>query len=217
MRLSTEILIRGGLFFSGLVVGAVSGVIFVSKKTESKYRNEYEKKLNREVDLMKKHWIHPDHPITEPVKKEEQKIAPEMKKTGTSSLDSYKARTVENYTPYSRVIDDISPAVDGDYLDGKADTEKLNKIGEGSTRYLEDEYDDAADEDKEELYYYMVDDILATEDHEVLDAFALFGSNMSDFCNNDEADIVLESAKRPGHFFKITKMAMAFYEAVGGV
>ena len=106
-----------------------------------------------------------------------------------------------------------NPVEDDDYhIDSIVDSKAVNTVGRGGTEVSEAEFDDAPEEDRVELFYYVTDDILATEDNEIVDQDELFGDALAEFRANDEPDICATSAARPGTYYMITKMAMSFSE-----
>lgn len=220
MIFTKGMLIKLGLFLGGTGVGFVGGWIFGKHVLDKKYEAMYLEELDRQVSLYKAHLSQPHAEAKNDIPKDsEQKET----KTGASksSLEGYSARKVDDYTPYSKMYRD-NPVEDDDYhidisneVDSAADSKAVNTIGRGGTEVSEAEFDDAPEEDRVELFYYVTDDILATEDNEIVDQDELFGDALAEFRANEEPDICATSAARPGKYYMITKMAMSFSEVTG--
>ncbi len=219
MKIPKEILIRVGLFLGGFGVGTVVGTIFSAKRHDKKYEALYVEEVKRQVGLYKAHL---SQPTSEHRKNNDQNEKKEEQPgRSKSSLDNYSARKVDEYTKYSRVyadtpdnpLDDDDYHNDGNYIDGKVDSEKLNKIEKGGTIIPQDIFDSAPVEDRVELFYYTGDGVLADEDNDVLDQDELFGDALAEFRSNpDIDDICIISKMQPGRYFCVTKVIMAFSE-----
>lgn len=218
MIFTKGMLIKLGLFLGGTGVGFVGGWIFGKHVLDKKYEAMYLEELDRQVSLYKAHLSQPHAETKKDIPKDsEQKET----KAGASksSLEGYSARKVDDYTPYSKMYRD-NPIEDDDYhidisneIDSKEDSKAVNAIGHGYGIVVpEAEFDDAPEEDSVELFYYVTDDILATEDNEIVDQDELFGDALAEFRANEDPDVCIISAARPGKVYKITKMVMSFSE-----
>lgn len=217
MTISKELLIKVGLFLGGAGVGFVGGWIFGKHVLDKKYEAMYLEELDRQVGLYKAHLDHPQQEAEKDIPKDSEQKETKAGKS-MSSLDNYKARKAEEYTPYRKAYKD-NPIEDDDYhidisneLDSEADSKAVNTVGRGGAVISEAEFDEATEEDRVELFYYATDDILATEDNEMVDQDELFGDALAEFRANEEPDICATSAARPGKYYMITKMAMSFNE-----
>ena len=217
MIFTKGMLIKLGLFLGGTGVGFVGGWIFGKHVLDKKYEAMYLEELDRQVSLYKAHLSQPRAEAKNDIPKDSEQ---QETKAGASksSLEGYSARKVDDYTPYSKMYRD-NPVEDDDYhidisneIDSKEDSKAVNTVGRGGTVIPEAEFDDATEEDRVELFYYVTDDILATEDNEIVDQDELFGDALAEFRANDDPDICATSAARPGTYYMITKMAMSFNE-----
>ena len=211
MIFTKGMLIKLGLFLGGTGVGFVGGWIFGKHVLDKKYEAMYLEELDRQVGLYKAHLSQPHVETKKDIPKDSEQ---QEAKAGASksSLEGYNARKVDDYTPYSKMYRD-NPVEDDDYhIDSIVDSKAVNTVGRGGTEVSEAEFDDAPEEDRVELFYYVTDDILATEDNEIVDQDELFGDALAEFRANDEPDICATSAARPGTYYMITKMAMSFSE-----
>lgn len=180
--------------------GAVSGVLIT--------KGYFEKRTNEEVESVKKSLRTMIH-LPRPEKEEKTENDISVKRP----TDPRKAEVVVNYSGYSKVVQEYTADEDEDpaesespsddipedvenYLDGKRDSETPRR----EPRLIKyEDFGELPYYDKITLLYYMDDEVVTTEDDEIIpnpeellgDALTKFGFN-----KNDERVIFVRNEKR---------------------
>lgn len=224
---------------AGVVVGYAIGWA----RCKSKLEDEYTKKVDKQIEDYKKRVLKKTgdilsgHGLVVPGGEEEMTEEEARAKIAdgnfqTSSIEDFKVTPEEKQTPYHKMYKapDLKDAPESMSVEtteeqiGRVDSEKMNnvprtksgKIKRGAKPASMDAYEDAPEEDRVHLIWYVEDDILADKDGDIWDEDDAFGDDLVEWKAGSELFTVAYSNYYAGKVFCIERKECSYSDIYEG-
>ena len=218
----------GAVFVAGAGIGAACGWIFCKKKLEKEYTDAVDKQIEdykRKKEAEIAGIIGKIAPV--PADGEVVEVGPEVVKSADKTdISKMEFTPIEKQVKYNefyagtstrrtKIVEDPKEIAAAEALEeqiGRVDSEKLNKkLRKSGSETTNAAWEDADEDDRVRLLYYVEDDILADEDGNIWDEDECFGDSLQRWKKDPKSqDIVMDSDYFRDRIFKIEKIYCSY-------